>query len=1470
MAKRFRSLSVLFRDCLKKIFARPRKRERGGYNYRPFLENLETRITPATFTENTGGHILTVTLDGVNESVAFAATASGTYTATFTNGLAESGGIGASRVSGFGTSVATITPAGVAFYNAIDVVDLSSGDAVSFTNSSANAYTAAFNVNLSNPLAGGISFSGASDFVNGLTAQTTIGNITSAAGSAITVASSGLSLTTSSNINLAGSVNVTSGNATLSAGLSITSTAAFAGGSDANLTASNGSISTAAISASSDVTLTATNGNITATGTLTAGNESTLSATGNITLGSALGGAVADTSYTQLEANGAITAINPGNNFGSNFLEFFGANGYGSAGSANVVSAGALTFSTVNITGSLTAKAGGAISQNVAISVGGDVSFTTTTGAISLDSYNNFGGDISAKVNPAGSDNITLGNYNSDIGNFEIGTITMGSGVLQLDNYASGYDGNPSVTEDPAGGGITNATSGTIIVNVTNAASFGADVAVLLTSSLNNISPGAGAVTINGYFLGTFGDLGYSNSNAGASPNDLTLNNFSVNNLTLEFSGNSTALDISNLPAQLAYSNNLTILNQGDINEVTNGPITVNGDASFTSTAGSVLLDTSGNTFFGDISASVLNANNITLENSNSFTTWWTISLGKGTLTVNDDDSSGFSEITEDPSDAGITITGTGTGVTTPSAIFNITADASANVLLGEAANNIAGTATVSVNGVLLTGTSGDFAFRNTNANATLSKVTVNTGINPFTINNLTVEFDAAAIDVHNLPAFSSSDNLSVTAGGTGISQSAGTLSAASASFAVMGVGNPSISLTKNNAIPGAVSFTTPTTDTGSVSFTNSGAIVLGSSTLGSGAFNVTAATGNITEPSGTITQAAGATANFTATTGTIIDLSTGTDNVFTGQVTFGGTHISTAGLENSYVKATFGSLAVTSGITSNGSETLIFDNPLTSIVLPNLTGIAYSVNLTAGDNIVSLPTQTFGLTGSSNNLSLTSQNGNINLVGTLSVVGTTTLEVDGFGPTPSITATNPSNNFGASLSLNPSHGGVAFINVVSAAGLVLAASSTAGGSLSATALAGAITQTGVLSLYGAASFAATGGNITLNNAANVFASDLSASVSGGNSISLFNDSPTTTLGTISLGSASTLGTLTVDDVYAGGSSSINEDPSAGGIVMVPTSNTPTTANFTVNNATGTIDLSGAANNFGPNVTVNINGIAGPTSGGFGFRNTNPAATLAKVTFNNFSITTFLTVQFDNTSLDVHSLPTYGNSVALTLTAGGLITESAGSAVTAASGSFNGLGNFGITLTNANHIAGPVSFSDPNGDNLANVAFTNAGNILLGSSIGPNNVLSNLGLGRFTVISNTGSITEQNGDSIVQAVGGGAVVFEAGGATIDLSAGENNDFSGPVTFTGSGVGNVTTIGFENADPLATLPTLTVGGFAAPLTSVTYTLDNAPINLSSINTASLSVTAGGNISQTLGTTLTVTGNAFFNAAARRDP
>src|SRR5262249_2323715 len=153
----------------------------------------------------------------------------------------------------------------------------------------------------------------------------------------------------------------------------------------------------------------------------------------------------------------------------------------------------------------------------------------------------------------------------------------------------------------------------------------------------------------------------------------------------------------------------------------------------------------------------------------------------------------------------------------------------------------------------------------------------------------------------------------------------------------------------------------------------------------------------------------------------------------------------------------------------------------------------------------------------------------------------------------------------------------------------------------------------------------------------------------------------------------------------------IVEAPSSGGITTDP--NSAATLTFTVNSTQEAVDLSAGANKLPAVVHVSVVGVA-PTFGGLGFRNVNPASALSPGILSNYTTVSQLTVQFDNTSLDVHNLPAFTSGTNLQLTAGGPITQSSGVLTTTGSASFNVLGDFGINLPDINSISGPVSFSD--------------------------------------------------------------------------------------------------------------------------------------------------------------------------------
>ncbi len=995
------------------------------------------------------------------------------------------------------------------------------------------------------------------------------------------------------------------------------------------------------------------------------------------------------------------------------------------------------------------------------------------------------------------------------------------------------------------------------------------------------------------------------------------------------------------MPASLffTFAGNLSLTANGDITESNTNALSVDGNASFTSLTGNVIIGNTLNSFLGDVSASVTGNNSIQLDNSNTTTTLGTIHLGTGNFTLNDD-SVGNTNITEDPAGNGI-ITGT-PSPGTAQIVVNINNNSTADVLLNTVANQIASAYAVQINGQttnMPTGSTGDFGYRSTSPGAGLSQLTLNN----FTVNNLTLEFDdpGVSIDLGSLPAANGnvavtvggditdngpltfSNDLSAAAGGTltisaalnvegdftatagtsisigaalsvqsnftatagtdigqsaavnvgttisetaggSISQTAaGVITADTGTFTATGAaGGISLAVVPND-ITGAVSLNTPAaTGMGSVAYAGSEAVVLGSSSLGTNAFSITAGgSGGITEELGaTITQSPGAgQVSLTAgPTGTTIDLSPGMQNLFTGLVTFTGSAVTTVGLEDANPLATLNSVSL-SGVPNLANLTLIFDGAAASYQLPT-TPLAYTLDLIEENNIVLPVTSSLTVTGS-NSLTLESLAGSIQLFGAVNVPGTLTLQTDGFGA-GSIQVANPATVFGM-LALNSTTSGSDTIAV--AAPVTLGNSSLAGtGSLSVTS-GGAIGQAGGTSLTvdGPASFT-SGGSISLNANNNLFSGVISAAVTGSSSVTLTNANVTTTLGTIALVAPSgTAGTFTLNDSYGGTGSTIMESAAATGIF--------TTGSVVINIDSDTganVDLAGAPNLLLPPPlsitppTVTITGASGGTTGDLGFRNASPLASTGKVILHSFTIKS-LTLALDFTAINFDGSLAPSSTGNIILIAGGNITQTA-PIVTAGTASFSiggFVGDSSIILDNAcNQIAtganSTIAFNAPMADNKQTVSLFNQGDIKLGACT--------LGLATVSLTSTNGNILSDT--TISQAPGGGAVTLTAGGNTISLTLGQftADAFYGPVAFKGTGAGGLTTIGFANDNPLATLPAFT--GLAATLTSVTFDLIGAPIALGTLNTAALDVEAGGNITQQSATTLTVTGEASFSTSA----
>ncbi len=1178
--------------------------------------------------------MLTVTLDNAGNVFGISATGVNQFEVT-----SSVNGTGASDLFAAGLTGATFNAgigqlalnSGVSGDTSIKIVDLAGGGSVVFNDSGANGYAVPISVSLTQLLAGGVTFNGASTFAHNLSIATTNGNITSAAGSNITVTGS-LTLTAAADITLAGNVTI-SGN-------------------------------------------------------------------------------------TVLNANGTVSAAGSNTFTGGVFVSGDTASG---AAAATLNGAGALTLGDINVIGGLSVTAGGTITGAFGIEVGDAASFTAASGNVTLNGFPNiFEGDISASVQGAGTISI-----NNAIGTTTLGTMTLGTGNLSI-------FGVSTITEDSHAvpGGIATAanSAATLSFNLSSAGT------VDLSQFANNL-PATVHLAINGN--GSAASFLLQDISALATPTQLAFSSFPVQNLTLNFT--QAAINVDNLPAAAAsVTGNLTLTANGAITQ-SSTVLSVGGTASFTSATGAISLGTTTNVFSGDVSAAVSGTNSIQIDNDAATTTLGAITLGTGNLTLNAE-SAGTATITEDPAAAGIV---TGTPATSAQLAVNIASATTANVRLNTAANNIASTYAVKVNGVSTGTSTGDFGYRSTAAGAGLSQIT----LTHFTIKNLTLEFDTAGANIalSSLPAASGNvavtlggnisisaaynvtGTLALTAGGNISETGAGVLTVSgAATFTATGSG--AITLSAANNISGAVSLNTAATGTGNVAFTDTGAIQLASSSLGTGTLAVTAGGGSaITEQvNAHITQGSAAgQASFTAgPTATSINLS-GKENVFTGVVSFSGADVTTVVLENANPLATLSAVALT-GVPNLTSLTLRYDGTTAALALTTPAApLSYALDLIEENDIVLPATASFTV-GGSNNLTLESLNGSINLFGVVTVPGTLTLKADGFG-SATILDVNPASTAGT-LSLV----GTTFGNdtiVVSGALTLGSVNLTGGGLLSVTSLTGAIQQAAGTSMTvsGPATFFA-GGDVTLTATTNIFRGALSATVTGANTVSLTNTNSTTTVGSFSLGT----GTLTINDRFSGSGSQIVES-TAGSIVtqgaIAIVINTDTTASVNLSNALNLILGS-----------VSITGATGGTTGALAFRNASPLASTGELALTQFTPTN-LTLIFDLASIVYDGTLAPSSTGNLTLVAGAGITQVlTPAAAIVTSGSIGGfVGDASIDLGNTgNKIAtganSTISFSAQFADNKQVVALVNQGNIDLSTS--------SLGLGAFSLTSTNGNILE--------------------------------------------------------------------------------------------------------------------------------
>jgi filamentous hemagglutinin family protein len=878
------------------------------------------------------------------------------------------------------------------------------------------------------------------------------------------------------------------GNMTMAAGTTLSSgtgNISLTMGSSVAVPFSPGSITTVG-------NLTTTTGNISINSPNTVSLSGALNAgSGTVTINANTDGAGAQ-AFT-MNAGSSITTTNTtAGAVQINVNAAGGGTGTAALDNITVPAAGTLTVDT-NTGGNLT---GGAITQNAGTSlIVGTAQLSTGNGAITL---NNAGNDFGT-VAVSGGTNVTLQDVNALIlgastvsgtlgvttngaltqsGSLTVtGTTTLAAGAannITLNNAANDFSTvgvttglNVSLTDANAldlgastisgtlgvttGGALTQ-TGALTVAGATTLVSTVANSDILLNTQANNFT---GAVSFGGVQT-NLRDVGLRNINAGATV-PLLAGLTNLRNLTLTFDTAPVTL-----PA-LTASGNLLV------------------------TAGGAITD-SGNLAIIGTTTLTAGANNITLDNANNFTGAVSVTSGNN-VTLND-------------------INALILGASTISGTLNVT---TAGALTQSGAVSVVGTTTLAAgagNNITLNNAANDF-----------STVGITNG------NNVALT-DANALD---LAASIVNGTLNVTAGGL-ISQSGALTVAGNASFN-----------------------TTAAPTLGSVSLTNGGALTLATSTVG-GNLTATTTAGDITLPLGqTLTVAGDATltpagnVNLLGTTqigGTqTLNGGTGSTFVLAADTNLNALALPAAGnitVNLTGTKATFagapllpaamilfnagnnfgGTVSVTSAspaftgtvtntynLTQSAAVTLNPGQGLTAtdlggtagtrgnITLPNAGNTFNTVTFTGGDiawqqaNAITIGSVRANARATSTGALTITATGSITQTGAVVAAGTTTLAA---GAGNNITLNNAGNDFST---VGITSGNNVILNDINA--LILGAS-TISGTLDVTT-AGALTQSGAVSVVGTTTLAAgAGNNITLNNAANDFST---VGITNGNNV---------------------------------------------------------------------------------------------------------------------------------------------------------------------------------------------------------------------------------------------------------------------------------------------------------------------------------------------------------------------------------
>ena len=745
---------------------------------------------------------------------------------------------------------------------------------------------------------------------------------------------------------------------------------------------------------------------------------------------------------------------------------------------------------------------------------------------------------LNTQANDFGTSAIVFGGTQSNIRDFALRNINSGaitpvlSGLTSLRNLTLSYDAAPIVapTVTLSGNmnltahgnisetGVITANAGTTTLTETLAASD-----ILLSSQANDF--GTSAIVFGGT-ESNIRDFDLRNINSGATTPVLS-GLTSLRNLILSYDAAPIVVPTVTL------SGNMSLTAHGNITQ--SGVITANAGTttlSETLAASDILLNTQANDFGATalvFSGTQSNIRDVAIRNINS-----------AAATPSFTGLTNLRNLTLQFDNAGITFSAV---TLTNSGILSATAG---GVITQTGAITVPGTASFTAGGNAITLTQG---------NSFTGAITLsNSGTN-----NVILENSIATI----LAASTVGQNLTVTSSGA-ITQTGALTVPGASSFSAST--NP-ITLTQSNNFTGAVSLSNSSTN--NVSVTNSGALVIGASSIGQ---NLSLIAGGTISENGVITATGGTTTvAVTAPTSDIL-LGSQANNFGTSALVFGGTqaNIRDVSLRNINAGAVLPSFT---GLTNLRNLTLEFDNA--AIAFP-------AVTLTNSGNLSAIA------------------GGAITQTGAITVPGTSSFTAGG----NAITLTQTNSLTGAITFSNSGTNNVSLTNSIAT---VLAAS-TVGQNLNVTS-SGAITQTGALTVPGASSFSASTNPITLTQSNN-FTGAVSLSNSSTNNVSVTNTGALV-IGTSSIGQNLSL--------IAGGT--ISES----GVITA----TGGTTTVSVTAPTSDILLGTQANNFGTSALV-FGGTQADIRD-VSLRNTNAGAVLPS--FTGLTNLRNLTLEFDNAAI---------------------------------------------------------------------------------------------------------------------------------------------------------------------------------------------------------------------------------------------